>query len=261
MNLKKLIKLNSKNGTYTLEAVIIVPIFILAVLALISIVTVISTCENITFSTADEVKLLDAKAYYIKLQPAFSNRLGNRITDENKNIHSFCVNDFLYLYSRNKIDDLIKINFSSEFSVKNPVGLFNTINFSGTLVSRGFTGTKKYNKNMEREEFEKNEKPEIVYIFPNWGKKYHSKFCTYITSSCMLVRLDSSIRKKYSPCKLCNAKSMPDGSMVYCFFKSGTAYHSAKCKTVKKYYIEIEKDDAIKKGYTPCLKCGGVPNE
>ena len=47
------------------------------------------------------------------------------------------------------------------------------------------------------------------------------------------------------------------GSPVFCFQESGMAYHTADCRIVERYYVEIEKGKAEEQGYTPCSKCGG----
>lgn len=61
----------------------------------------------------------------------------------------------------------------------------------------------------------------------------------------------------------CNAKSL----RVVIFPKYGERYHVKSCYYVKRYdegeayKLEMEKDDAAAKGYTPCKVCRGGENE
>ncbi|MPN26874.1 hypothetical protein SDC9_174300 [bioreactor metagenome] len=104
---------------------------------------------------------------------------------------------------------------------------------------------------------EEMEDSEIVWIFPVAGEKYHKKECPYIKVAATQTILTKSVKKKYKPSSLCNSRNLKKGSLVFCFYNSGQSYHSPNCPTVDRYVIEIEKSDAIKQGYSPCLKCGG----
>ena len=52
--------------------------------------------------------------------------------------------------------------------------------------------------------------------------------------------------------------------LVYIFPKYGIRYHNEKCRYIKNkeeersYIINIDKEDAIRKGYTPCMVCQGA---
>lgn len=48
----RLTKFLDKRGSYILEAVIVMPVFIAAVVALMSLVPVAATCENMVFAAA-----------------------------------------------------------------------------------------------------------------------------------------------------------------------------------------------------------------
>ena len=247
----------SRRGSYIVEAAIVVPIFIMAVVMLISIIPIIATCENIVFSVADEMHLEDAKSAFRNNPAAGPLSVKARIGMENSKLTSFHVTGYRYKYQENGISDLISIRFASTFSEKNPLGLFSKVRFNGSLVSRAFTGSYYKDEPKDRSDFEKEQDSEIVYIFPTWGYKYHNKGCTYVRSNCHLVYLSQDVRDKYHACPLCGAKAAGLGTPVFCFESDGEAYHLGNCSSVDKYYVEIEKEDAIRKGYTPCSKCGG----
>ena len=65
MNLMNIIdkKFGDKRGSYILEAAVFLPILILCVSALILIIKIVGICENICFSTAEEVLAIDLESY------------------------------------------------------------------------------------------------------------------------------------------------------------------------------------------------------
>jgi len=256
MKWKKNTSLNKK-GSYIVEAAIVVPLFIIAVLMLISLIPVIAQCENLTFEAADEMHFETAKTAFRKNAAAYPIALKLRTRSENDRLTAFNITGYRYLYSRNGIDDLITVKFSAAFSEKNPLGLFSTVRFKGKLTARAFTGTYYKDRPETKAEFEEDKPSEPVYIFPGWGVCYHGKNCTYVRTNCQLAFLSQELRRSYHPCPLCGASRAAIGTPVFCFLKDGEAYHMGGCTSINKYYIEIEKEQAVKKGYVPCSKCGG----
>jgi hypothetical protein len=247
----------NKKGSYIVEATIVVPVFIMAVMLLIGIIPVISICENITYAAADEMRLEMAKSAFRNNPAALPISLKMRAGRENNDLTSFHVTSYLYKYRSNNINDLIKIQFHSTFKKKNPLGLFSAVSFKGALTGRAFTGTYYRDLPASRSDIENDGDSRIVYIFPNWGNCYHNKNCSYIHSNCHLVYLSQDVRNDFHACPLCGAGNASVGTPVFCFENSGEAYHLSGCSSVKKYYIDIERKEAVKKGYVPCSKCGG----
>ncbi len=249
MNLKKHItKISEKKGSYILEATILLPVFILSIAALISILGIIRNCENSVFISADETNIVDVKAHFAETQFTFPSRLCNRILEENSFIKDAKVKNFRYKYNNQGMEDLISFKLFCDFG---------RINFSARVLSRGFTGQRNYYDSLDRSSFENDDDFTKVYIFPAWGEKYHNSNCTYIKANCKLVVLNKNVLYKYKPCSLCHSEKAVIGSPVFLFERSGNSYHLGTCKQVKKYYIEIDKKEAIKRGYSCCSKCGG----
>lgn len=247
----------TKKGAYIVEAVIVVPIFIMAVMMLISIIPIIATCENITYATVDELKLENVKAAFRKNQIALSTSLNYRIRTENDQVSMWNIDKLDYLYQAEDMEDLISLTSTSVFSQKNPLGLFSSVVYESQVISRAFTGKIHKEPPSAREDFEEEKEEQWVYIFPEWGKKYHGKKCTYIQSACQMNYLSQTTKRQYDPCKLCDAKTAEIGTPVFCFTNTGQVYHKAGCRIIDKYYIEMEKGDAVAKGYGACSKCGG----
>lgn len=238
-----------------MEAVIIVPVFIISVLMLITIIPMTAGCENVTFSVCDELHAESVKSAFRENPAALPLSLQLRIKEENSRMSSFRVRFYRYLYTEGEMEDLLQVDVRAVFSEKNPIGILSSVTFDGRVRARAFTG--KLHKTPPGASGGDEADDRIVYIFPEWGTRYHGKQCTYVKASCQMVYLSQTIKKDYTPCKLCDASSARIGSPVFCFQESGRAYHTAGCRIVERYYVEIEKGKAEEQGYTPCSKCGG----
>lgn len=242
-----------KKGSYLVEAAIIMPIFILAILMMISAIPCLSAAENVAFSFSDELRLESVKAVFAEESVTMKSRMQQRIVEENPNIKGFRITSCRYMYDGEKINDLITAEYRFVYDGNDFANLFQSTNFDGRMTVRAFTGT--IHKTAPDIRGEQEEK--IVYVFPQWGTRYHCKSCTYVTGSCQMVYLTTEIERRYNSCKLCNAKSAQIGSPVFCFTKYGEAYHVAGCSTIHRYYVTLKKSKAELQGYTPCRKCGG----
>ena len=241
----------NKKGMYIVEASIIFPLFIAAMVTVISIIPVISACENVVYSAADEVRLDSAKAGFdggVTLLPA---AVTARVISENRNISTFTVNSYRRGIKRNGIMDLIRFSFTAGFGSRISLIPVNGIKLKGNLTSRAFTGS----YHTVGDGFDGT----IVYVFPERGEKYHRKGCRYLEAHCRMTVLSQEIMDKYRPCPLCGAKNAHIGSTVLCFDKWGEAYHTPDCRQVEKekYYTETTKSSAERAGYSPCSVCGG----
>ena len=74
---------NTKKGSYIVESVIVIPIFIMAVVMLMSIIPIIATCENVNYAVADETHLECIKTAFRKNPAALpaAVRAGNNPGD------------------------------------------------------------------------------------------------------------------------------------------------------------------------------------
>lgn len=246
---------NTKKGSFFLEAAITIPIFLLGILVLASIITIVARCENINFILYDEMELLQQRAIYSQTEGMARSNIKRRI-DESGSMKEFHIDQLRFKYSDGLNDDLIRIRCSGTFAPKNIFDWDSQVHYSQTILARAFTGVKRPNKPIGEEEFLKKEKYEAVYIFPNSGKKYHQKSCTYVNSYPHRTVLTEQIKGKYDGCRICAGYEAVLGQMVYCF-EYGDAYHFRNCPTIDKYVIEIDKEEAINTGFLPCLKCGG----
>ena len=241
----------NRRGMYTVEASVILPLFIASMIMVISIIPVISTCENIVFSCADELRLDSARSVFAESHILFPASATARVLSENKGISMFVVTSYRTGVTEEDIDDLILTRFTAVF--KNSISLIpvNGIKFTGNMASRAFTGS--YHKVGDEYDGEK------VYVYPSRGERYHKEGCRYLEAHCHKTILTDGVMMKYHACPLCGAKNAHVGQAILVFERSGEAYHLPECRQIEKekYYTETTKSSAERAGYTPCSVCGG----
>ena len=243
---------NTEKGSYTVEAALFLPIFIIAALTLGYFMKLIGGVECGMHACVDESRRQAAAAYADRGGAGFKGRLEHRILDENKYITQAKVKRLGYLSG----DSIISFDVAYTVDVSLPLDLYDGFKVTDSLKCRGWTG-KSYDDPFTFDAMERDEDAVIVYIFPMWGSRYHKKSCTYVTAHPTQVILTPSLKRKYDACGSCKPGSLSEGSVVYCFPKYGGSYHRGSCSAVKKYTITIERGQAEERGYTPCSKCGG----
>jgi hypothetical protein len=251
-------KQNTKQGSYTLEAAIFLPLFIVGILTIGFTIRMISTAENITFTATDEARLASSYAYNLPVAPLFASHLENRIVDENFYADKVKVERFRYLYQSGDSDGLISFRVNYWIGTGLPLGMIEGMEMTQQFRCRGFIGRTEKGVPIPFEEMETNTEAITVWVFPDGGKRYHIKSCSFVSSYPVQMILNQDVRKHYAPCEKCDSAEAKDGTQVYCFQNYGETYHLYSCPTVDKYIISMEKTQAEARGYTPCLKCGGV---
>lgn len=246
-----------RKGYITLEAAVFLPVFILAVVSLLYYINVFSIMENVYYSTFDETSRLASKAGTVKTAAGFTSVLKNRIEKENTAIDGLDIDKFRYLYWDGDMNNMIAVEAQCNVELDIPLGFGHMYPVNTRVKCRGFTGLKEIGKTMTFEEMECTGTWDPVWIFPDSGEKYHSSSCTYVSVNAQEKVLTSELKQKYEACSLCDSSSAAVGSIVYCFTENGTVYHLDSCSQIDRYTIEINKEEAIGKGYTPCSKCGG----
>ncbi len=253
MSWKKHIFRGDKRGGYIVEAAVILPVFILAVIMMMSSIPVISDGENTLFSVSDELRFESVKAALYENQQTMNLRIRNRVMSEKDRFSEFYILKSRYMYTKSGIDDLITVQYQLKHRGRDFMNLFGEAVFDETITIRSYTGTVHQESPITPD---KNESYQ-VYIFPEWGQKYHNETCSYVKGSYQMQYLNDKIKGGYDACRLCDARSAQTGSPVFTFEKYGKVYHLQMCRTVERYYVKIGKYKAEQRGYTPCSKCGG----
>lgn len=252
-----LMKPVTKKGYAALEAAIILPMFILAIVSLVYYINILSIQENIYNSTLDEASRLASKASVVKVAPGFTSTVKNRVKSENPVVDDIHIKKFRYLYYDGDLNNMIAMDGKYSINLNLPAGFGHDYPINVRVKCRGFTGLQTRGSVMTFEEMESEGVWDPVWIFPMSGEKYHHSGCTYVKANAREMVLTANLKQKYNACSLCDSGTVPTGAFVYCFQDSGTVYHRDTCKQVDRYAIEVNKEEAVDKGYTPCSKCGG----
>ncbi len=104
------------------------------------------------------------------------------------------------------------------------------------------------------------EDDEIVYITKT-GKKYHRADCRYLSKSKIPISLKDAVLS-YTPCSVCNPPTIQvvrpiqkkTESVTVYVTRTGSKYHRAGCRYLKKSSIPMSLEEA-KKRYSPCSVC------
>lgn len=249
---------NTKRGFITIEAAILLPVFFIGVLTFAYLIKLVTIQEAVVHTMTDEARKASAEAPLYPINPFYESTLLTRISQEHPaEIEAMYPRDFRYLVRMDGNDGMIAMDVDYEVKLNLPIRFYSSLPLRERLVFRGFIGAEQGWVPMTFEEMERDEQSHQVWIFPRAGGRYHREDCTYIAVEPREMVLSSAIRKQYSSCEICRPEALGNGNLIYCFTRAGKAYHQGSCPTVDRYVIAVEKDEAIERGYTSCLKCGG----
>jgi hypothetical protein len=261
-----LIQKNTKiqrRGSIAVESAILLPLFIIGILTIGYLLKFCMISEGVHHALSDEAHKIMAEAPLLPY-PIFGEQdIVKRINDESRGeAQNVRVGRFLYRMpgiskSGQIYTDLIAASVSFETPLKLPRLFISELEGERTILCRAFVGMEQQGSPKPFSEMEEDDSGGTVWIFPRAGERYHDEHCAYIENNPREVLLDKNVRSRYTPCKLCKPDARRDGTLVYCFFTSGKAYHSGECTIVERYVIEIGKEEAESQGYTACSKCGG----
>ena len=190
------------------EASIVLPIFIICVCAMILIIRIIAICESITFATSKE--LINASFGYLNNLNKIS--LCIKLEDAASEASSVKINQLKYLYDDGEVEDLIKLDATTTFRVKNIMGIDSGIHFREKVMCRAFSGAYNDGNTLSEDVFSSYGQAKTVHVFPKYGIRYHSEKCRYIKN------VDEE----------------------------------------RSYIISMDREDANRRGYTPCMVCQGA---
>ena len=161
--------------------------------------------------------------------------------EETLSLEDLRLNRFEYLYQDEGKPGTIDCSITYGIDLPLPLEFGRRGEFEQRLFFRGFIGAMDNEEGMGFDAMEKPDSASIVYVFPRAGKRFHKPDCRMIEVYPKEMILSSGVRNRYFPCKLCDADSLPWGSRVYCFDKSGKVFHKGSCSTVDRYVIGIDR--------------------
>lgn len=272
-----------KKGSVSIEAALILPLFMIGVLSIACLIWVYDVNEKIGFDMNNEVRQLSSESVLFEDNLLGNSELmdltalifNNKFKLESKlnkgvKTHKFLkdlkVSDFNYLYEDTvnrdsfsgnayKVEDLIKLEVTYRLALPLPINRVKPLTLKEINLARAWTGTHEKDTVFSFSDME-NESNEYVpiFIFPEYGEVYHQSNCSVLEAATFEQLYTKEIKKNYDACDLCRPGTLPYGSLVYTF-KTGHAFHKPSCGLVQRRAIEIDEKDAINKGYRPCQKC------
>ncbi|MCL1896225.1 MAG: hypothetical protein FWG03_06755 [Clostridiales bacterium] len=263
MLIRKNIKKYAKKGQVAVEAAILLPLFIIGVLTIGYLLKFCMISEGVHHALTDESHRIMADAPVILYPAAGAQELSRRIEGESRGeAQNIQIGRFAYRVpgvskGGRAYTDLIAISVSFDTPLKLPRLFLGEVKGERTALCRAFVGMTHNGPVKPFSEMEEGGNGDTAWVFPRAGERYHDEHCRYIETYPREVLLDRDVRRRFSPCQLCEPESRRDGALVYVFFTSGHAYHIGECTVVERYVIEISKDDAAKQDYKPCSVCGG----
>jgi len=252
-----------RRGSLAVEAAIFLPLFFVGILTLGSLIRFTTVSEGAFHAMADEAHRAAAEAQILPLPLGFSERVEQRVISESGGaVTEAELRPLRYRIpglgaSGKAYTDLIGFTVSWHMPLKIPSLFRDSIDGAESVLCRAFVGRTDEGGVFPFSRMEEQENDHTVWIFPRSGERYHGEHCRYVEAMPQERLLSGSLRRQYTPCELCHAETARDGTLVYCFPKSGECYHLADCYLVKRYVLEIGEEEAKRQGYTPCSVCGG----
>lgn len=267
----------SRPGSMTVEAAIVLPLFLFFLLNLLGIIEIYRLHSTLLAALRETGRELSVYAYAYKTITKEEDDDGPEALLENI--------AFSYLYVRERVEDLAGeeyldhsplsngresiwyvdssilqqgdiIDLVASYQVSPFIGIagFRPARFYCRYYGRAWTG---YEVAPEGEKDQNSE--EYVYVAEN-AEVYHlSRECTHIRlsiSECEFTDLETLRNEngsKYSPCELC--VDYPDDKLYIC--RNGDRYHQdLNCSGLKRTVTVMLRSEAEKK-YRMCGRCGG----
>ena len=193
---------STKKGSITVEAAIILPMFIIAVLTISYTIKLIEAEECVINGVADEARHVAAYAYIEKTGLGVKPRIEKRVKAD-KAAESFAVKRLGYLYSDFNNTGLISIDMT--YTVKNrmPVKMRGDFHRKTGILFRGFVGRDNKGQIFSFDMMQTADDGTTVWVFPVAGERYHNENCSYIRVYPVQTILTDEVRRHYTPCKLC----------------------------------------------------------
>lgn len=278
-------KREKNRGSLTVEATLILPIWLSVCMFFLYFFQIMLIQEKVNLGLWETAKEISQYSYILQEEDAqeqestdkaskttakhyvsgllTGQRMKKYLSDEE--LQASCVNGGAggIIYVTQALQQEDEICLAASYSVEFPVFSFLVpkMHFVQQVKTRGFVGTTKIGQESGEEE------DEIVYISKssNTSKVYHRSItCTHINLNISSVTfgqvggLRNQNHGKYYPCEKCaKNKSFGEGNTIY-VAKDGNRYHSSlSCSGLTRNVEEVKLSTLT--GYRPCQRCGGAP--
>lgn len=248
-----------KKGSITIEAAMVLPIFMFFFLGISYIFGLISLQYNVQTALSDTANQMSLVGYFKEeenialLQADFCMNLKNKYYGKN------CILGGIVSLGQSYYKEK-DITLIADYIIKIPVPFWNHFFHHEEQIAR----TRKFVGRDRREETSdmiKDTKVRYVYITEN-GRVYHeSKDCSHLRRKIEKIEKGSlqTIRNesggKYYPCELCLKKKNDKEAMVFYITRDGNRYHkSSECSGLKRTIKRVPYESV--KTWRACKRCG-----
>ena len=175
---------DKRRGSMVVEGSLLLPMTLLVLMALAGVFRFLQLEESLLYHGFEQLQEASGK---MSLDPITANLSRftlehNIIAETKKEIET---GRFLSEQAEPEDSEIeVKIRCSLSVGVSENVGVFSD---EVRFVNRVYLG----------------ETEPMVWIFPDWGEKYHEEFCYVIGNQKYRVGLDVAKRKGYGPCHIC----------------------------------------------------------
>ncbi len=243
-------------GSTSVEAMLVVPLFLFAMLAFLFICNMIAV-KSVIFEAAEETAEYMAEYAYLAEKFPDEAAYGNigmaalrfqDYVDDSELVEKFVengVSGVSFLGSSLPDEDgYILLNVTYSITLNIPFICNNTIQCQEKLRQKAYLGYQK------KDQQESTEEETYVYVAEN-GVVYHSsRLCTYLTPSISGTGKNQAIAEGYRACEYCGQAA---GSWVY-ITGEGERYHSTTaCSRLRRTVYREKKNETG--GLTPCQRC------
>lgn len=255
----------------TVEAAIVMPLFIYAITAIIYMLQIIMVKQDMNVAAYNTVRTMTKYAYaYDKLVEsdkevsaitAYGTLLSELGVNYAKEHYIVGGNAGIVLFGTNVLGETGEISITVSYAVKNPFDIFGigVVLVNQTYSGQGWTGDEGVAQSIKDADKERT-----VYITP-YGKVYHTdEECAYINLSITQIaayEIDSARNMgggRFYACELCmdgDETKNPTGYLFVTHF--GDRYHKTpECSGLRRTIIEVPFSEIEDRDM--CQKCRGV---
>lgn len=242
-------------GAVTVEACLVIPLFLFFFLSMASIIMIFFCDAHIHQSLSDTGQVISRQCYKNQI---IANESISNISDGivlNTQFLKFLGNDFfvervvlggrhgitLSLTEDNKNPKIFYLK--ADYVIKVHVPILGTLKRKGQAIvkQKGFVG---YTKGEE-------EIDPYVYVTPNQAVYHCSRSCTHLSLS--VREVSDANRSLYKPCRFCRYAENNSGT-IYVTRTSNLYHESRGCSGLKRSVTRVKK--SMVAGLPPCGRCG-----
>lgn len=258
---KRAVSSASFSGSMTVEAALVLPIFLSAILLLSGMFDALTVCSQVNHylcMTGRRIAAYSQSADTVTTQDMYQTFYTHLKESGIDGSHVW--GGYAGLVPQLEIlDDGTCIKISVHYWVKFPGYLMaaKKIRDEEVVYVRPWTGATL----SEYESLNRAEQSELVYVAENGGVYHKNVSCSYLALSicaCLLEnvpQLRNQSGARYIPCERCGHAG--DAQMTVYIADDGRAWHTNRmCSGLKRTVGGMHQDEAEHKGLKPCSRCG-----